>query len=76
MIFSGSYRGRIRNPLAKNIKYVSPVSSRIIECSIVAVSFLAFERAIEVSSDRVAQSFDVSAPLSTAESASQASTTL
>ena len=55
---------------AKNFKYVSPVTSRIVECTIFADSLPALERALGSPKCRLTlldESFDVSIPLSSAD---------
>ena len=59
---------------SRNIKYISTVSARIVECVIVSDSFSAFKRALSAEKCKLTllDSFDVSVPLSSAESVPQA----
>lgn len=72
-MFSAVLEGEFGFP-SRNIKYVSTVSARIVECVIVTDSYPALERALSVEKCKLTllDSFDVSVPLSSAESVPQA----
>ncbi len=72
-VFGAVMEGEYGFP-AKNIKYASSVTYRIVECVIVADSFSDFERALSVADCglTVLESFDVSVPLSSSETVPQA----
>ncbi len=72
-MFSAIIEGEYGFP-SKNIKHISTVSARIIECVIVADSYSAFEKALSAEKCKLTllDSFNVSVPLSSAESVPQA----